>query len=241
MIRMEEMNAFLTAMSRKPTLSGRFAAIIDDADRMNDVAANRLLKTLEEPPGNVTFILVAESRTALLPTIVSRTMPVRFGALRREDTIEVLARAGLSKERAVELTSLAFGSPGRALAFHGGQGEKGRALGEAILQCIPHIKDSDIWRLGEEAHALSREEAGEALRVLSLYLRDLLVWTLDGGTDLYFPERKEAYTALLAVDGVTTGRLETCMGHVTEAIRRQPSNAATRLLFEGLLLRMQMI
>lgn len=238
MIRMEDMQAALTSLSRKPTYAEQFVAIIDDADRMNDVAANRLLKTLEEPQGDVTFILVAGSRAGLLSTIVSRTMPVRFGVLSAAETIEVLQREGLTRARAVALAPLALGSPGRALVFHEGQGEKGRALASGILNLLPTIRDSDIWSLGEEAHALTREEAAEALRVLSLCLRDMLVLTMDGEAELYFVERKESYIAGLAA-GMTQHRIEMCMEHVMEAIRRQSSNVATRLLFEGLLLRMQ--
>ncbi|BEU87117.1 DNA polymerase III subunit delta' [Selenomonas sp. TAMA-11512] len=241
MIRMEEMHGLLTALSRKPILSKQFVAVIDDAERMNETAANRLLKTLEEPQGRVTFILITESRTSLLPTIVSRVMPVRFGMLSREETVEVLKQAGLSETRAMELAPLAFGSPGRALAFHEGYGEKGRALGDAILKVLSEIKDSDIWRLGDEAHALSREDAGESLRVLSLYLRDLLVLTMDGEAGLYFMEKRDAYLTFLSAGGLTAERIEACMTLVLEAMRRQSSNAATRLLFENLLLNMQKI
>lgn len=42
------------------------------ADTMNEQAQNALLKVLEEPPGSVLFILIAENKAALLDTVISR-------------------------------------------------------------------------------------------------------------------------------------------------------------------------
>ena len=46
--------------------------LVFPAERMNGITANTLLKTLEEPPGEVKFILATESAQQLLPTIRSR-------------------------------------------------------------------------------------------------------------------------------------------------------------------------
>lgn len=48
------------------------AVLVHPADRMNTITANTLLKTLEEPPGDVRFVLTTNAANALLPTIRSR-------------------------------------------------------------------------------------------------------------------------------------------------------------------------
>ncbi len=53
-------------------------AILHEADRMNPAAANIFLKTLEEPPGNTTLLLLTRRPYALLPTIRSRVLHFRF-------------------------------------------------------------------------------------------------------------------------------------------------------------------
>lgn len=49
-----------------------FVAVVEQADGLTEPAANALLKTLEEPPGEFILVLLAASTGALLPTIVSR-------------------------------------------------------------------------------------------------------------------------------------------------------------------------
>ena len=54
-------------------LDGSYFVIIDDADTMNHVAQNALLKLLEEPNPSIHFILTSHTPERLLPTIRSRT------------------------------------------------------------------------------------------------------------------------------------------------------------------------
>jgi DNA polymerase-3 subunit delta' len=61
-----------------PAVAPRKVAIIHEADRMNTAAANIFLKTLEEPPGKTTLLLLTTRPYALLPTIRSRVLHFRF-------------------------------------------------------------------------------------------------------------------------------------------------------------------
>jgi DNA polymerase III delta prime subunit len=81
-------------MSDKVALAPFHAAgkvvIIEDADRTSAQVANTLLKTIEEPPARTWFILLADTREKLLPTIYSRCQEVRF----RPDQEEVSPKYG---------------------------------------------------------------------------------------------------------------------------------------------------
>lgn len=67
----------LTQMAGQAPMSAVWRVIvIEDADRLNDRAANHLLKSLEEPTPHTVWILCAPSRDDVLPTIVSRTRHV---------------------------------------------------------------------------------------------------------------------------------------------------------------------
>jgi DNA polymerase-3 subunit delta' len=68
--------------------------IVRDAEELSQQAANALLKTLEEPPSYVHFILLTSRPNRLLDTIRSRTLAVRFGPLPEEIVADVLERQG---------------------------------------------------------------------------------------------------------------------------------------------------
>ncbi len=61
-----------------PQISRRKVAVIYEADRMNQSAANIFLKTLEEPPASTTILLLTTRPYSLLPTIRSRCLHFRF-------------------------------------------------------------------------------------------------------------------------------------------------------------------
>lgn len=60
-------------------------AIIADADTMTARAQNRLLKTLEEPPGNAVILLLSNNKENLLKTIRSRCISYRIGGFQTTD------------------------------------------------------------------------------------------------------------------------------------------------------------
>ena len=55
--------------------------VIDQAEKLGESAANAFLKLLEEPPSYAVIILIAPSPGAVLPTILSRSTPVRLGTV----------------------------------------------------------------------------------------------------------------------------------------------------------------
>ncbi len=72
----------------------RRVGVIDSADTLNFQAANAFLKILEEPPENATIILIAPSPGSVLPTVASRSAPVRFGTVARQGSSHPAARLG---------------------------------------------------------------------------------------------------------------------------------------------------
>jgi DNA polymerase III subunit delta' len=87
--------------------------IIDGAEFMNEAAANALLKTVEEPPHGARFLFITEDASAVIPTIVSRSIQIRVppvGALEMEQAL-----LNLEAELDPMLLSFAAGRPGLLL------------------------------------------------------------------------------------------------------------------------------
>lgn len=90
--------------------------IIWQAEKMNQAAANKLLKILEEPPDKTLFLLVCESEEQLLRTIVSRTQLIKIPKIADADLIQALiSNNGLSAEDAENTAHLADGNYSEAL------------------------------------------------------------------------------------------------------------------------------
>ena len=100
----------------KPMRGSRRVAIVDDADDLNDEAANAFLKTLEEPPPGSVLILIGTSAEVQLDTIVSRCRVVRFNPVPERELAEVLLEQGVTSDpvEALRLARLGEGSVGRA-------------------------------------------------------------------------------------------------------------------------------
>jgi DNA polymerase-3 subunit delta' len=101
-----------------PAEGGARVAIVEAAHRLNDDAQNALLKMLEEPPAGVTIVLCADDEEYLLPTVRSRCVRVRLGAVAVRDIERWLGELGVADApRAARLARLAGGRPGLALAY----------------------------------------------------------------------------------------------------------------------------
>ena len=83
-LRIETIRELQAGLGLRPYSARRKVYIIGDAERMNDEAANCLLKSLEEPPGHSILILLASDETSILPTISSRCVFVPLRSVARD-------------------------------------------------------------------------------------------------------------------------------------------------------------
>ena len=91
--------------------------VIQDAQCMNLMAANALLKILEEPPPHTVFILITPDSSLLLRTIVSRAQVVRFFPLSETMLKEKLAKEFSTNLELEHAVTWAEGSYQRAQEF----------------------------------------------------------------------------------------------------------------------------
>jgi DNA polymerase-3 subunit delta' len=90
--------------------------IIWQAEKMNQAAANKLLKILEEPPDKTLFLLICENEEQLLRTIVSRTQLIKINKIKDEELADALVvNNELSPEAAQKIAHLADGNYTEAL------------------------------------------------------------------------------------------------------------------------------
>ena len=115
-IPVEEANDIIRKISLK-AFEGKYKVVIMWLpEKMNGATANKLLKSLEEPPDYTVFILATEQRDLLLPTILSRTQLIRFNKLKEADIIQALVETeAVDFNRARDIAFLSDGNYAEAL------------------------------------------------------------------------------------------------------------------------------
>jgi DNA polymerase-3 subunit delta' len=159
----------VAAAARTPFEARRRVFVIERAETMNDQAANRMLKTLEEPADFAHLVLLTDRPGEILPTIASRCLHVRFDVPPAE---EIAARLqGVDATTALACARLSLGDAERARRLAFGDGPGLRAGAEALARAAlsgelgeaPWLEVLARARaLGDEAHvAVERRVADE--------------------------------------------------------------------------------
>jgi DNA polymerase-3 subunit delta' len=124
----------VAAASKTPFESSRRVFVIERVDELGDEAANRMLKTLEEPAQFVHLILLTERLGEVLPTIRSRCQVVRFEPAAEDALAAGLAELGVDRDTALACVRLALQDAARARELAGPDGQALRAAAEAFAR-----------------------------------------------------------------------------------------------------------
>lgn len=116
-ISVEQVRELIRRLSLSSLTAGAKVVFIQEAPLLSMGAVNALLKTLEEPKGNVHIILRAGDPEDLPATIVSRCQHLRLCLVSQEVIVEGLRKMGFSGEDAHAAAHQSLGRPGRAVRF----------------------------------------------------------------------------------------------------------------------------
>jgi DNA polymerase-3 subunit delta' len=222
----------VAAAAHTPFEAARRVFVIEDVDAMNDQAANRMLKTLEEPAAFAHLLLLSDRREDVLPTIASRCQQVRFDPPPASAIAERLT--GIEPQQALACARLAGGDAGMAARLCG-EGAALREAAEALVAAAlagatgdrPWLALLELARAAGAADALEtdretelelellparerkrfereRQDArrrgerrertrtlDEALRLVELWLRDMLCIREGAGELVHAVDRRE--------------------------------------------------
>ncbi len=165
--------------------------IIDEAHMLTKEASNALLKTLEEPPGNVTFILATTEPHKILPTIVSRCQHYSFKRLTQPDLAAHLENVLRQENAAYDPRALQL----IARRASGSVRDSMSLLGQALALGRERLEVDDVRSIlglagSEVFFNVLQAVAGQDPLAINATLRELL----DQGLDLGFFLRELAQT-----------------------------------------------
>jgi DNA polymerase III subunit delta' len=140
--------------------------VIEAVDTMNDQAANRMLKTLEEPAGFVHLLLLTDRREDVMPTIASRCQHVRFDPLPPARMAEGLQIS--DADRASACAALALGDANLAARLAGEEGAALRGAAEDLVRsALAGTTEERPWigmlGMARDAGTAAGEEAQERM------------------------------------------------------------------------------
>ncbi|MFI5047388.1 MAG: ATP-binding protein [Acidimicrobiia bacterium] len=211
-IRVEDAQTILEEAYRSPVEGARKAILVFEAERLNEQAANKLLKTLEEPPDTALIVLVTSGADQLLPTIRSRCQRVDFAYLDSDVIRAALRDAGVDEPRVELATRLGGGRLDRARALAGPLAAVRDTFANAA-------RTADGTGAGAAAHVADAEAAMHAA---------LAQLEVDQAEEL------ERLTAELAAAGYPDRVVRTQVRRLADQHKRAHRHARTELLVEGI-------
>lgn len=149
-------------------LDGPHFVIIDDADAMNHVAQNALLKLLEEPNESIHFILTSHVADKLLPTIRSRAQIINIPTINEVESKRLLTSLGVNDEMDIRrLLYVASGLPAE-LTRLASDNKSFRELSELVAKAREFVEGNTYQRI-IVIQTLKDDRAG-ALKLIDMIL-----------------------------------------------------------------------
>lgn len=130
-------------VSLTPVRAASKVYVLERAELLRGAAANALLKTLEEPPEGVMFILCARTTASMLPTIVSRCQQVPFRAVSARGGVAAVLRAVPASESEARVALAVAGTPARAADFL--QSTSRRQVRRLVVGALDALARDDSW------------------------------------------------------------------------------------------------
>lgn len=241
-ITIETAREIRSAAAMRP-IEGRWRAVVlDDAETMQEVAQEALLKTLEEPPPSMLLILLTNEAESLLPTIRSRCQVLELQPVPARAIEALLLERGANEEQASDLSQLAQGLPGWAIRAL--EEPKVAAVRlESVASAIDWIGSGAYERLVQavrraDVFAKARLETLTQMGVLLSIWRDAML--IKTGLSERVTYRVLAERLAELVERWTLADLHRAIRSVQTCIRDLETNVRPRLAMEAMVLQWPM-
>ncbi|MDQ6929261.1 MAG: DNA polymerase III subunit gamma/tau [Candidatus Eremiobacteraeota bacterium] len=255
----DEIRALRDAVKFAPSSMRNKVYIIDEAHMLTDQGANAFLKTLEEPPPYVVFILATTAPEKLPPTILSRCQRYAFRRISIPVMIARMREVATGEKIDIDdgaLSAIAYRADGglrdaltmleQAAAFADGPiaaqtidlafGVTGRIYARTLLDAV--IARDAARMLGTVDEASDAGTDMQVLiRTLIAELRNVLVGRIDPHLLARDLAPEDAQAAVMRASAITQGQLIRALRLLTESLTTARASGHPRLELESALLR----
>ena len=229
-IKVDDLREIIRALSYHSSEGGRRVVLIENAQRMTPQSQNALLKSLEEPDGETTFLLTASGETGLLPTVRSRCRVVRVQPWSDQQIISALRSRGIDDARARELSRLCGGSLGTALDMDGD--DNYFALRELCGRTFFSLRSVQDVPVASALLKDKKDSADEILTMVELQAREYLLHAMQSAQR---PEPMSGSVCAANWEEAAPRSLENIMSALIDARKYRASNVSWQAIAEKLL------
>ena len=231
MISAKEADEIIHRLSFKSFQSKYKVVIIWQAETMNEEAANKILKILEEPWENTIFLLVAERSDLLLKTILSRTQETSVPSLKVED---LTALSHGSEQERRSMARLAAGDLIQMRRMVQGEGDELREecfeLFCRLMRLSYNDKHLELLDWADEVAQLSREQQRQMLTHSSRLLREAYMLHAGLGQISYLWGEEAKFCNNFA-PFIGNQNIEILISEIESAMRQINQNGNARIVF----------
>ena len=229
-IKVDDLREIIRALSYHSSEGGRRVVLIENAQRMTPQSQNALLKSLEEPDGETTFLLTSSGETGLLPTVRSRCRVVRVQPWSPQQILSALLARGIEEGRARELSKLCGGSLGTALSMDGD--ENYFALRELCGRTFFSLRSQQDVPIASAQLKDKKDSADEILSLVELKVREYLLFSMQAGPK---PDPMAESRCAENWENAAARKIENVMSALIEARKYRASNVSWQAIAEKLL------
>ncbi len=234
--------------------------IIDEAHMITVQAFNALLKTMEEPPEHVKFILATTEVHKVPDTIVSRCQHFDFNRIRSEDIVGRLKYIasqegfGMTDDAALMIARLSDGGMRDALSLldrcsayaddidigvvSNAAGIAGREYLYDLLDCIAAKDTTKAVRMTDELHGKSKDLKVLCGELLTQLRNVMLIRSSEGARDLIVCMPEEFSRLETLAQKLTLDRIFECISILQQTNDRFARAADKRIEFEMCMVRL---
>lgn len=237
-ISVDDIRNILKGLVIRPLYSSYKVILINNADSMTVQAQNALLKSLEEPPPYVIFILTVQSGAAITPTVKSRCQRILFNKMGDYEIMEILqSKYGVRKPEWDFIVSYADGVVGTALdlaetpVFLDTRDEVLKSVGNLLGK-----KDEDVFK-AYEVFEKNADKIDYILGIILLFFRDIIIYKQTSMDNILINSDKK--DIIIENSGVKLTALLKCVNAVWEAKRSIEYNANFQLAVEVMLMKIR--
>ncbi|MDI6785299.1 MAG: hypothetical protein QMD92_01180 [bacterium] len=149
--------------------------IIEESEKLTLESSNCFLKSLEEPPDKVVFILIANKKSSLLPTITSRCKEIKFTPLSYNLQKEIFKSWQLEENTINILIDFCEGSPGKAKKYLSYNIQYWFTRVTTWISKLSKTNSEDCYQICQEFTSINNQELTSIILDLFIYYFGLCI------------------------------------------------------------------